>query len=371
MALSLALSSYAKTDKDAGLAEGIKYHKNIFYSGMKKGVNGYRIPALVTAKDGTLVAAIDERVPHNGDLVHSDDINIAVKLSKNNGKTWSKEKIIVDFPHGQSASDPSMILDEKTGHIYMFYNFMDRKKEHNVYYFHMVVSKNNGRTWSKPKDITDQISKPEWKKDFKFLTSGRGFYTSDGLMVHTLVRVGKDLYLFYSDDNGKSWKLMETPIKPADESKFIELSDGRWMVNSRVNGRKDRTIHISEDKGKTWKTHYDSALLDPACNASIIRYSSKAAGDDKDRLIFSNANSTKRENLTVRISYDEGKTWSKGKTIYAGSSAYSTLTKLENGDIGVLFEKDDCKNHEFVAFDLEWLTDGEDKNPSKADDKKK
>ena len=64
--------------------------------------------------------------------------------------------------------------------------------------------------------------------------------------------------------------------------------------------------------------------------------------------------------MTVRISYDEGKTWSEGKTIYSGGSAYSSMTVLENGDIGLLFEKDGYTENCFVRFSLDWLTDGED-----------
>ncbi len=65
--------------------------------------------------------------------------------------------------------------------------------------------------------------------------------------------------------------------------------------------------------------------------------------------------------MTVRISYDEGNTWSEGKTIYAGSSAYSSLTKCKNGDIGLFFEMDEHTKNTFVCFSLEWLTDGKDK----------
>ena len=65
--------------------------------------------------------------------------------------------------------------------------------------------------------------------------------------------------------------------------------------------------------------------------------------------------------MTVRVSYDEGKTWTAGKTIYAGGSAYSSLTVLENGDIGLFFEQDGHKKNPFVSFSLKWLTDGKDK----------
>ena len=85
-------------------------------------------------------------------------------------------------------------------------------------------------------------------------------------------------------------------------------------------------------------------------------------GIKKNRLLFANANSVNgRQNMTVRISYDEGKTWSKGKTIYTGGAAYSSLTKLKNGDIGIFFEQDGYKKNPFVSFSLKWLTDGKDK----------
>ncbi|MFI3243514.1 MAG: sialidase family protein [Akkermansia sp.] len=359
--LALSAGAKGKEKEEHGYPKGVEHHRTIFASGMKKGVAGYRIPAIVTAKNGTLVAAIDERVPNLSDLKYSKDINIAVRLSGNNGRTWSKAKVVVDFPHGQSASDPSLIVDEKTGYIFLFYNFMDLNKEKDVYYFHYVMSKNNGKKWSKPVDITDQISKEDRQGDFQFITSGRGCYTQDGKMLHTLVNLKKGLHIFGSDDHGKTWYVMDAAIRPADESKIIELSDGRWMVNSRVNGRKARTIHISEDKGKSWKTHTDSQLPDPSCNGAIVRYSSKAAGDDKDRLLFCNANSTKgRQNLCLRISYDEGETWSEGKVIYPGLAAYSDMTVLKNGDIAIFFEKDGYKENDVVVVTLDWLTDGED-----------
>ena len=87
-------------------------------------------------------------------------------------------------------------------------------------------------------------------------------------------------------------------------------------------------------------------------------------GDDKNRLIFSNVNSKdKRENLTVKISYDEGKSWTEEKTIYSQSAAYSSLCKLANGDIGLFFEANNYEDNFFVSFSLEWLTDGRDKLP--------
>ena len=336
--------------------------EDLFNAQDKENIACYRIPSIVTAPNGDLIAAIDERVPSCADLRGSTDINIVQRRSTDGGKTWTDIERVVDFPLGRSASDPSMIVDEETGEIFLFYNYMDLDKEKDVYYLHVTKSADNGKTWSEPEDITEQISKPEWHKDFKFITSGRGIQTSSGRLLHTLVNLDHGLHLFGSDDNGKTWFFIDTPIKPADESKVIELTDGRYMINSRVNtGEGHRYVHISEDKGKTWETSPATQLTDPGNNASILRYTSTEDGYEKDRLLFSNSNSAdSRKNLTVRISYDEGETWSEGKTIYPGGAAYSDLTILENGDIGVFFEADDYKRNLFTSFSLEWLTDGQD-----------
>ncbi|WP_167604885.1 sialidase family protein [Maribellus sediminis] len=335
--------------------------QDLFDAGNNDAVSCYRIPAIVTAPNGDLVAAIDERVPSCGDLKWSKDINIVIRRSTDLGKTWTEIERVVDFPFGQSASDPSMIVDEETKEIFLFYNFMDLEKEKDVYYLHYTKSADNGKTWSDPVDITAQITKPEWDTGFKFITSGRGIYTSTGKMLHCMVNLSYGVNVFGSNDHGKTWYFIDTPISPADESKIVELEDGSWMINSRVNGKGMRYVHISTDEGKSWQTRPESHLIDPGCNASIIRYTSVKDGDDKNRLLFSNAKmKDARVNMTVRISYDEGETWSEGKTIYAGSSAYSSLTVLDNGDIGLFFEKDEYSKNTFVSFSLEWLTDGED-----------
>lgn len=344
------------------IARGVKEHHNLFGIETKDAVNCYRIPAIVTAPNGDLIAAIDERVPSCDDLRTNADINIVIRRSMDNGNTWTEIDTVVNFPPGKSASDPSMIVDKATGEIFLFYNFMDLDNEKDVYYLHVVKSADNGKTWSKPEDITRQITKPEWHNDFKFITSGRGIQTSTGALLHTLVNLKHGLHLFGSNDHGKTWFFIDTPITPADESKVVELADGTWMINSRVYHKGLRIIHTSRDEGKTWETREDAQLIDPGCNAGIIRYTSVKDGFDKNRLLFSNAKSKKgRVNLSVRISYDEGLTWSEGKTIYPGSSAYSSLTVLENGDIGVFFEKDEYTKNAFVSFSLDWLTDGKDK----------
>ena len=361
LCLLMSLSVIAQ-NKEHKIAKGIIEYHDLFNTTMKDGVSCYRIPAIVTAPNGDIIAAIDERVENCADLNANKDINIVIRRSSDNGKTWSEIETAIDFPLGQSASDPSMIVDKETNEVFMFYNYMDLEKENGVYHLHVMKSADNGKTWSKPEDITSQITKPEWYKDFKFITSGRGVQTKSGKLLHTMVNLKNGLHLFGSDDHGETWYFIDTPINPADESKVLELADGTWMINSRVHHKGLRIIHTSKDEGKTWKTIEEPQLTDPGNNASFIRYTSMADGFDKNRILFSNSNDKKeRKNLTVRISYDEGLTWSEGKTIYPGSAAYSSLTILENGDIGLFFEKENYTENVFVSFSLDWLTDGKDK----------
>ncbi len=359
--LLTSLVSLQATGQTHQIAEGVSLHQDLFNTSMREGVACYRIPALATAPDGTAIAAIDERVSSCADLGKNKDINIVIRRSLDHGASWLPLQTVADYAFGKAASDPSMIVDRTTNEVFLFYNYMDHDAAPDIYRHHVMRSRDNGASWTGPEDISAQICKPEWSGDFMFITSGEGIQTRSGLLLHTLVNLNHGLHLFGSRDQGKTWFLLETPLTPGDESKAVELDDGTWMINSRVAKAGMRYVHLSSDEGASWTTRPDAALADPACNASIIRYTSLRDGHDRNRLLFSNANDKEqRKNLSVRLSYDEGKTWTAGKTIYSGHSAYSTMTVLQNGEIGLLFEKDDHTENVFVRFTLSWLTDGKD-----------
>lgn len=367
-AMCIAAIFSCSKDIKPDISSGVIAYQDLFNTKMRPGVSCYRIPALVTAPNGDLIAAIDERVESCRDLNPNKNINIVARRSRDGGLTWSKIETVVNYPFGQSASDPSMIVDKKTGDIFLFYNYMNHNKKSGIYYLHVMKSSNNGQSWTEPEDITSQIAKPEWFTDFKFITSGRGIQTRPGTLLHTMVNLENGIHLFGSDDHGKNWFLLEKAIAPGNESKIVELVDGSWLINSRINKSGMRYIHRSNDQGKTWNSTPEPTLIDPGCNGSIIRYTSVNDGYKKNRLLFSNARTAdQRKNMTVSISYDEGKTWPTGKTIYPGSSTYSSLTILDNGEIGLLFEKDNYSENVFVRFSLEWLTDGKDKYEQPAD----
>lgn len=324
-------------------------YKELFNAENNPEVSCYRIPSIITATNGDLIAAIDERVPSCGDLKWSRDINIVIRKSSDNGKTWGKIEKIIDYPLGQSASDPSMILDKQTNTIFLFYNYMDLDNQKDIYYLKYISSNDNGKSWSKPVDITNQISKENWKNDFKFITSGRGIQTKKGTLLHCLVNLQKGTHVFGSNDNGKTWFITETPTSPGDESKIVELNDGSWMVNSRVNKLGYRYSHVSNDDGKTWISKKEESIIDPGCNGSLIRYSH----GEKNVLLLTNINNKKeRKEIVLRYSIDEGKSWSNPKIIYNGEAAYSSMTVMENGNLGLFFEMDNYTKNVFTSISI-------------------
>ena len=301
----------------------------------------FRIPALCTAPNGDLVAVCDARHEGGGDLNHAKPINIAVRRSSDGGRTWTEPaftwKWAWNGDEHWAGSDPSLIVDAEAKKIFLFYNVWESKKRHGIFQFYVQESADNGRTWSKPRDISKDIAFPEWpfgKRDseggFIFITSGSGIQTRDGTLLHTIVHVNDGNALFGSDDHGKTWKPFGKPAKNGDECKVVELSDGSWMINSRWRGG-GRQIHVSKDRGRTWESRYDKTLEDPQCNAQIMRYGKV--------LLFSNCKSpSRRALLHLRASVDDGKTWSDGICIEPKGAAYSDMTILPNGDIGILYE---------------------------------
>jgi len=328
--------------------EGVKTEQllliDLFYNGLKSGVACYRIPALASAMDGSLIAAADERIPSCADLGTNPNVNIVLRRSTDGGNTWEAPKVVVDFEEGISASDPSFITDGQNGDVLLFYNYMDHVREKGVYRFQFIRSSDHGITWSKPIDFTDQIMRQGWQKPFLFITSGNGTQTKDGKLLHTLAHVGeKAAYVIISADHGKSWKLIDRPLVPGDESRVVELSDGQWMVNTRVNGAAKRYTHTSADAGNSWVTAPVDVLQDPGCNAGLV-----VSGA---RLYFSHLSTPKeRKNLTLKWSDNLGKTWDGNLTIYEGSSAYSSLVPMAGGNLGLLFERDDYTKITFVKI---------------------
>ena len=350
-------TSFAEHEQIPGDLMELSDSQSLFVSGTN-GTHSFRIPAIITAANGDLIVSCDARRRSAADIKLQRTIDIVIRRSSDNGKTWSPMELLDPYDDG-GCSDPSLLLDTTTGDIFCFYNYMVSDLSNDEFRFVVQKSSDNGKTWGKPIDFTDQVAGPELKNSFKFVTSGRGIQTRDGMLLHNFVRDCKSVTLFGSSDHGHSWKPI-TEVSPSDESKVVQLHDDSLMVNSRLEPG-NRFVHRSNDGGRTWIGAVDSGLPDPQCNACILQYTSKRDGYSKDRLIFCNAASMKsRENLTARISYDGGNTWSSGKVIDRGPSSYSEITVLKDGSFGILYEPGHGEVR-FVRFTLAALTGGTDK----------
>jgi sialidase-1 len=322
------------------------------------GVHTYRIPALVQTRQGTLIAVADARHDSARDLPAR--ISLVMRRSFDGGRHWTPAQIVLPAPEGGGVGDPSLLLDRATGRVWCFHaygppgiGFATAKPGAvtgpSTMQVHAMHSDDDGATWSAPEDLTPQLKRPEWQA--VFATSGTHFQTSKGrFLVPLVVRDAAGVTSSrnaWSDDHGLSWHTGEALAPGSDESKAIELKDGTILQNARQGSR--RTIGRSADGGVTFgPVEHDDALIDPVCNAGLARYTRGR----KDVVIFTNAASTKRENLTLRLSYDGGRSWPVSRVLYSGPAAYSTAIPLKDGSIAVLYERGDQSPYERITFTI-------------------
>lgn len=340
--------------------------------------SNYRIPAVITAKDGSIVAFTDKRKYNNTDL--PEDIDIICNRSTDGGHTWSEPYTIAQGTGRFKGYGDAALVHSKdeNGLLAVFVGGQGlwtstSSEPQNSY---MVRSNDNGKTWTEPKVITnfiygkdcaDPVRKYWWAS---FFGSGNGLLTSTGRIIFVAaVRENSSYTLYnyavYSDDNGETWNVSTRASVGGDEAKVVELNDGRILMSIRHGG--NRWYNISNDGGETWQTSTSSwnDLVSTACNGDIIRFTSVTQDDDKDRILHSLPSGDTRANVTVYVSYDEGATWPVSKCIVPYSSAYSSLCILPDNTIGMYVEEDyytgaDNYTTVFYNFSLKWLTDGDD-----------
>ena len=368
MILTVLILLAAQTLKGEPLLE----QNDVFVAG-SNGVFQYRIPALVTSPKGTLIASCDARKDRGGDP--PNNIDHVCRRSFDGGHTWERLQVVADFPGTEAAGDPCLLVDRQTGVVWVFYAWCPEGigtkasqpgisgKTIHVY---AMTSEDDGATWSKPRDLNPMVKDPGWSA--MWCSPGRGSQTCEGrlLVPSSSLRNGAGYsQVFASDDHGKTWKTLTASGSNTNEHMVVELANGWLMANMRSNhGQGCRAVSTSSDGGQTWsELVHDTDLVEPTCQSSFIRYTAQRDGYAKNRLLFSNPASRKREKMTVRLSYDEGKTWPVSKVIHAGPAAYSCLTVLDDGTIGLLYERGEKNAYEkitFARFNLEWLTDGKD-----------
>ena len=354
----------------------------------------YRIPALTYLGNNVVLAAWDGRPGSAADAPNPN--SIVQRRSTDGGQTWGPVQVIAAGHEGDASgpkygySDPSYIYDSEAGKVFAFFvyskdqgfggsQFGNDDADRSVISSAVIESSDGGISWSQPRLITN-VTKPGTSKTnpmagdvrSNFASSGEGIQLKYGPYKGRLIQqYAGDIrqadgtnkiqaYSVYSDDHGVTWKKGANVGDRMDENKTVELSEGRVLLNSRDNANQGyRKVAISTDGGATYgPVTQDTELPDPANNGAIARMFPNAAQGSADakKLIFTNANSkTGRENVSARVSCDDGATWPGVRTIRSGFSAYSTVTRLEHGKFGVLYEGNYTDNMPFAKFDDAWL----------------
>jgi len=364
---AIALTSSALVGPHKPASRPFCEQTDVFIAG-ENGYHTYRIPAAIVTAKGTVLAFCEGRKSGSGD---TGDIDTVLRRSFDGGRTWQPMQIVAD--DGPNAiGNPCPVGDRNTGTIWLPLTrnlgsdvesrILDgtSKESRTVW---ISKSTDDGATWSKPKELTATTQRPDWT--WYATGPGVGIQLRSGRLVipcDHAVEGSKtyESHIIYSDDHGETWKLGGVVTPNVNECQVVERSDGALMLNMRSYFRNNRRmIAMSRDGGMTWSAPVaDPALIEPVCQASLIV---GQVAKLPYRLLFSNPASTKRENMTVRVSYDEGKTWPVARTLHAGPSAYSCLTVLPDGTIGCLYERGDKRYHEkitFAGFNSEWVAEG-------------
>lgn len=317
---------------------------DVFVSG-QDGYHTFRIPSIVVSSRGTLLAFCEGRKKSRSD---TGDIDLVLRRSSDGGATWGPLQVVWD-DDANTCGNPCPVVDRETGTIWLLLT-------HNLGEDHeskiiartakgtrtVWVSKStdDGAGWSKPVEITKDLKKPEWT--WYATGPGVGIQTKDGRLVVPcdFVEAGTKKggsHVVWSADRGETWKLGGAIVGGVNECQVVERADGSLLLNMRNYGSalRERSVATSSDGGATWSgLTQDAALIEPQCQASILRYSREPS-----RLLFSNpADRKARIRMTIRLSRDEGATWTTLKELGEGPAAYSCLTVLPDQSIGCLYE---------------------------------
>jgi sialidase-1 len=389
-----------------------RLEKTNLFEGGKGGHKLYRIPGIVVTVKGTVLAYCEARKYSGLDW---DDIEILLRRSSDGGKTWS-EPAGLPRPEGKLPRNPAALANAelakraplaKEGQIAFNNPVAIVDRDGPIHFLYCVDygrcfylrSDDDGKTFGKPVEITRTFEQFRKDYDCKVFATGpaHGIQLKNGrLVVPVWLSPGTGsnahrpnrMATIYSDDAGKTWQrgdiLANVTDPPANmnETALVQLTDGRVMVNIRNDSRQHRrAVAFSPDGATKWtRPVFDEQLKEPICMASLCRLSEKPR-QDRNRLLFANPDNLlrfgkegkpgatrDRKNLTVKLSYDEGKTWPVSLVLEPGLSGYSDLAVGPDGTIYCFYERGSTDGKDIFAtkylavahFNLEWLSDGKD-----------
>ena len=282
---------------------------------------------------------------------------------------------------GWAASNPTPVVDRNQGRIWILFNRWEPghgtlssqmgTRNNQTWAYH---SEDDGVGWSAPIDLTE-ASRVVDQWGASTLGPGGAIQTRSGRLVvpaamkpdvfqvqgsvgeHSGLVAIMRTYVLYSDDHGTTWHRSDLVRALTNEGQVVELADGALMMDARQGAGPRRWLAISSDEGSSWSNPITGQQVTPVAT-SIERFTLKANGDDRDRILWTGPAGPRRKALVVRISYDEGQTFRREKLIYGGLAAYSDLSILKDKSVGVLWERGVSQSYQYITFsrfDLDFL----------------
>lgn len=344
-----------------GQNKDMRVHKTPIWKQGQDGIFAYFVYGLTVTQQGTVLAFAEARIDDGKD----DGAHHIVMWRS----TDSTSTILVESKNGQCWANPTVVEDRKTNELFLFYALNEKNNSSRVFY---ISSKDDGKNWSAPVELTHlfagdwpfhlpgpghgiqlqnkRLIVPVWHRQFIALPAKERAYTVNCI---------------YSDDHGKTWKAGgNTPVGELNESQIEEKKNGHLLLIGRTITARDgvsQAAVISKNRGRSWSSpiKYVDGLGGKACDIGMIRYSFKP-----DILLVSQpADQGKRNNLTIRMSKDGGKTWPVSKLLEAGGATYSDLAVMPDKTIVCLYGHGGTAHMpqqvSLARFDMEWLQNQE------------
>lgn len=371
-----ALTSTSATTKKPTCGSSVPYVAG------EGGYASYRIPAVITTGDGVVLAFAEGRRTGAAD---SGDIDTVLRRSTDGGCTWSPMKVVTSGK-GQNRNNPAVVFDPQTKSVILLTlvrsdtatelqirsGALPPGEGMQVFEQH---SSDDGVSFSEPRNITDQVSRANWR--WNVVGPGHGIVLQHGPHAGRIVFGANHsiappagsaqdpmadsllaAHAVYSDDHGRTWHIgfvqdNTDGVVNGNETTAAQIPDGDVYFSTRnQNGSaaSHRADAVSSDGGATLVAPLrPQASLSsvPVIEASLLQLS----GSPKAPLLLSSpSDPNARKAMTIFSSHDSGKTWAVAMKISDAPAAYSDLVQLDTGTVGLLYETGKASENETITF---------------------
>ena len=403
-------------------ASAVDGKKQTLFSSVNHTSTPYRIPAVATLNNGTVLAIADQR-PCGAD-VGNGEVDIYAKvgtIAANGSYSWnpastdpSNDGTGLRIANGTGNDefdcgfgDAAVVVDRESGKVLVIsvagkvvFSDGSSSKHNNMA---RIVGSADGLSWESPEDVTTAFFN-------NLLPNAYTMFMASGRMVQSqLVKVGNyyriygallvrekggflnlgtsnNNYVVYSDDLGATWKVLGggKAVEGGDEAKVEELPNGDIVLSSRTSGGRYYNVFKFTNPNDATGSWGDATKCSFAgsnsTNGELLFYKGLVKdSDNKEYNVMFQSLPTGSSRSNVAVYYKAFATdksswsvsdftsgWTKGIEVDNSASGYSTMTILPNGQVGFLYEDDydtnkasgDYSNIVYVPLTVEEITGG-------------